>query len=582
MAFPVYCPNCGVCVPPETYRCECGYDLMALQATSPPIQRYSLSHPLAPTNNIQNEQDQIHHERETLTPQSTRKSYFRRHWQGELSLRQSYWVNTFLLSFLFQIPFYGAQPDRFDELITTSPRIVGALVVLGWLFLFVLAIWQYVGLWRSACSHILKTGRSLWGRTAQALVVVGIIVSLNTLVTTAWPQIMEFGQITFGLGDYGGYTVRVIRQGKEIEVAGAMVFGVTEEVKKQLEANPEIRAIHLNSPGGRIAEARTLRDLIKSKNLVTYSSQGCQSACASAFMGGSERLINRNARLGFHKPRFPGLTSIQTNDLTEAEKRYFLSRGVDEDFVRKAFSTPNNDMWLPSPDELLQARVITGITDGEQFAMTESGVSATIKDLENSLLQISAFQSIKRHDPATFQTILSEMEKGINRQVTKAEMVASIRNQTSKLYARYLPVSEGNALLNATRKMVETISILERANPEACYSFLFSGEPYTDFQSLLSDEVKNALVDSMASVIETGVSNPQVVPRESQVKDQLELVMGVLLKRYGEDIALLSNPSTQSIDKGKVCSMAGALYKQVLSLPRKESVQLLRFLYASS
>lgn len=107
MRFPLYCPNCGVHIPRETGQCECGYDLRLLQDTPPPIHKHFLSHPLAPISNTQGEQNQIHREGEALPPRSTHKSYLRRHWQGELSLTQSYWVNTFLLSFLIQIPFMG-------------------------------------------------------------------------------------------------------------------------------------------------------------------------------------------------------------------------------------------------------------------------------------------------------------------------------------------------------------------------------------------------------------------------------------------------------------------------------------------
>ena len=180
-----------------------------------------------------------------------------------------------------------------------------------------ITIWQYVGLWRSARSHIVKTKRSFWARTTQIIAVIGAIASVNIFIGTAWPQVTQYSRIAFGLDDFGGFTVRVIRQGKEMEVIGGMAFGVTEEVKRLLDANPEVRVIHLNSIGGRIAEARVLRQLIQSRNLITYSSRGCLSACASAFMGGRIRILNRNAQLGFHQPYFSGLTPDQMGDQIE-------------------------------------------------------------------------------------------------------------------------------------------------------------------------------------------------------------------------------------------------------------------------
>jgi hypothetical protein len=159
-------------------------------------------------------------------------------------------------------------------------------------------------------------------------------------------------------------------------------------------------------------------------------------------------------------------------------------------------------------------------------------------------------------------------------------MVALIREKTSTLYSRYLPISEDDALQNAIRKTVDALSVLEESNPEACYAFLYGG-PYIDIMSLLSKDMQLTLLDSMAGVIETGVSNPQAIPGEKQVAIQRELVTGVLARRYGADFALLSDASAPGVDKAKICSMSVELYRQVLKLPKKESVQFLRFLAAT-
>ena len=101
---------------------------------------------------------------------------------------------------------------------------------------------------------------------------------------------------------------------------------------------------------------------------------GWSSACASAFMGGSDRVLNRKARLGFHQPFFPGVTPDQVGEGVEEERKYFLSRGVDNGFVKKAFSTPKK-LWMPSPNELLRAEVTTRISDGAEFATTKAGLT---------------------------------------------------------------------------------------------------------------------------------------------------------------------------------------------------------------
>jgi len=39
--------------------------------------------------------------------------------------------------------------------------------------------------------------------------------------------------------------------------------------------------------------------------------------------------------------------------------KFMRSRGVEMDFILKIYSTSSYDMWEPSPDELLEAGVLT-------------------------------------------------------------------------------------------------------------------------------------------------------------------------------------------------------------------------------
>mgnify|MGYP001168163221 CR=1 FL=1 len=47
-------------------------------------------------------------------------------------------------------------------------------------------------------------------------------------------------------------------------------------------------------------------------------------------------------------------------DAVIAENRqYFIARGVSQDFLDKAFSTPHDDMWFPTIEELTESGIIT-------------------------------------------------------------------------------------------------------------------------------------------------------------------------------------------------------------------------------
>ncbi len=178
-------------------------------------------------------------------------------------------------------------------------------------------------------------------------------------VSVGIPQLKEYVAMAAGKDALGSYQLRVSRDGTKLAITGPMSVGLTEQVRLTLDANRSIRIIHLNSIGGRINEARRLRDLIASRRLTTHTASGCLSACTLAFIGGRTRLIARGAALGFHQYSFPGVEGSAFRAEYEKDKQDWLSRGIATAFVNKAFAAPGSQMWKPSHQELFEAGVLT-------------------------------------------------------------------------------------------------------------------------------------------------------------------------------------------------------------------------------
>ncbi len=299
--------------------------------------------------------------RDTVPPvQSPRGgSYLRRHWDGDLSLPVSYWINggliTVALALIVIVAALLAQDLTSESLILAWLWIVGI-----WTGALIATVWQVVGTWRSAGRHHLRGGSPFWAGTARAMLFVSVLTTLAQIRTSAIPQIVEMTQVAFGNDPYGKYEARLLQGATELEVSGAITFGLTEEVRKILAANPQVLAIRLNSIGGRLAEARRLGDLIRQRSLATYVDAGCQSACTIAFLGGKERLLATEGRLGFHQYAFPGVDQADMKSQYAIDRARMLAAGVRPEFVEQAFATPSSDMWFPNREQLLEAGVITG------------------------------------------------------------------------------------------------------------------------------------------------------------------------------------------------------------------------------
>lgn len=298
-----------------------------------------------------------------------RRSYVVRHWRGELSLPVSCWINSLLLTAIYTQFKKSAWPVFLAEF----PKPYSIFVISTWVFGGMITIWQLVGIWRSA-DHYLKQGKSkLWGDLAKVWVAAGLISSARMFALIGIPQMVEYSEIAMGHDPVGTYDLRVLNDATELDLTGFFAFGLGNDVARILEEHPTIRMIRLESQGGRISEARKVRQLIDSRQMTTYTSERCYSACMLPYVAGRERLITKEASLGFHQYSYdyPGMKGYDFKPEYdsrleyEKDKQDWLSRGFSRDFVERAFSTPNSEMWEPTHRELFDARIVTGYLDGD-------------------------------------------------------------------------------------------------------------------------------------------------------------------------------------------------------------------------
>ena len=285
-----------------------------------------------------------------------------RHWRGEYKLWFAYWIVVFAGNLAAAVVI---------GVIVATVRFKGGYYPLGifatfiaiWSCVLVVSVWQFVGVWRSARRYKqerLAAGRfRFWGYVAQVVVLLGTLGAITTFARDGAPQIREAYRMAFandpGIPDY---TVRVMRNGAELEITGGIKYGLTDEVLKIFAGPNGIKVVHLTSYGGRLGEAQRLYEAIRDRGLSTYVSLRCMSACTLAFAGGRERYLRKGATLGFHRGAFPG---VKERDLDDVQADVFRQAGFDSAFIRTALSTPNTSMYKPSEDVLLKARVVTRV-----------------------------------------------------------------------------------------------------------------------------------------------------------------------------------------------------------------------------
>lgn len=457
------------------------------------------------------------------------RNLIKEHWQGELTLGFAYWVIgvgvTLLLSLLIFLV------DKLLTILSINANFLGGVLILLCGFVLLITIWQLVGIWRSARYHTSRGGRVMWATAARLIVVIAAVRAVVDFNQFGLGQLQEgFGLLAQG-ESLGTFELRILNQGKELELIGSLPFGTVDSVQAMLERYPDVEVIHLNSPGGRISEGVRLYQLIQQYNLNTYSPSECSSACTIAFMGGSKRYLGKRGILGFHSASLQSVDGNDVAQLNDEFKRIYRRHGVSESFIRQAVRVAGADIWYPGQLELLDARVVDELVPSERFAST------------------NAFGDVK----ANWQP-------------------------------EHLQQAPNVELVNYWQATVDVLNYLNYLEPRYCVNYMYpqwgaDGEEGADVGSILPASLITAHENAVIKIIERTQLRPDYRSRTGTAPILFDSVRMQLEQRNPEYLAVLDDPK-QFIDSPRLlCSATIALYEGALrqsTLDRQAA--LLRYL----
>ncbi|HEX5183090.1 MAG TPA: hypothetical protein VFW19_08050 [Allosphingosinicella sp.] len=297
------------------------------------------------------------HEVNAADDEHGHKNYFVRHWVGNLPLPISYWVNGALLPSL--ILFLAELAARQVKATWASLQSLAIVALLYLVVSTIVSVWSSVGIWRSAYWHRRRGGSPGWGFAARALVLLGAAGLLYRAGDLAL-QAREWERLAVGEDSLGAIaSMKVSADGRELAVRGTLSEGAADRFERLLAASPNVQNVVLDSRGGRMFEAERMATAVRKRGLDTRVDDMCMSACTSVLLAGRERTASQTAQIGFHQPAFPGLSAAEMRSAIEETRAQYLAAGVDEAFVWRAMATPASDIWVPAPDELVAAHVLT-------------------------------------------------------------------------------------------------------------------------------------------------------------------------------------------------------------------------------
>ncbi|PSJ16106.1 hypothetical protein [Nitrosomonas supralitoralis] len=504
-------------------------------------------------------------------------AYILKHWRGELSLAISFWINVFLINIGMRI---------FEVWLTESSPIenpvLASQVVITYVFVTLAIVfpWQIIGLWRAANRHAEETKNGILPGSVKGLAVLSVLATLGNL-SISWSIYKDTYQIGFGKDEYGEYRVEVIDDGSLVHLTGGLGFGISKEVGRLVDNNPNIKGIILDSVGGRIYEGRELSKIILINGLDTYSLKGCYSACGSAFISGNKRYLAEGANLAFHQYNsgansfdpYINIPSEQKKDLHIYERR-----GISQHFIDRIFATKQDDLWYPTVDEMINAGVIHEVVEPSTFKPIQYG-SFNASELEEVLSNIPAFLILKKHEPQIYQQIIKEMEAKMRKGASILEIQQVVSGYIQLIASKALPRTSDKALISFVRETINILKILEEKEPIICMKNLFPGQyGPLEITKYLSKEQMTPMMDAMSLVIVDSYKTSDNT--KIYTADAEELVARVVIE-LGDDAGYLETKGLQNREEySRACNTVIRFYQLILSNNNKIAGNGLRYAFS--
>lgn len=391
-------------------------------------------------------------------------------------------------------------PNVLDGVLSARLNIVGPLS------LFVIALAVLPGLWRGTRPDELGRNGLVRGglRVAAGICV---LLLLTTVISMALYDRALF-RIAFGTDPMGRAQIQLLPGGREVEIRGPLEAGVAARLDGILQAHPDVRFVHLNSRGGWIVAGERLARVIHSRRLGTYTATGCYSACVLAFVAGSPRVLNPDARLGLHSASGNDGDPLVAKLGNQVYQKELLRYGASPAVVAWSTSTPANSLWMPDPQELLSSHLVDRIS--------ADGFSPSGESLAAFTRQASAFEArypflteLRRVAPPRFEQLDRAVRLGLRRGAAVTELNGYVAAGAAEIERERLAAVADPSALRFAMALRTAARTFRSSDPAQCAAILGPQSAATPARSAAA---LAAITPALAALVDAPMTQRAAAP----------------------------------------------------------------------
>ncbi|WP_077033563.1 RDD family protein [Pelomonas sp. KK5] len=392
--------------------------------------------------------------------------YLIRHWRGEQGLARSFWVNNVLLS----LPLTWGLSALMTWIVMKgdSLQALAIAVLLGWPLALACNTWCVIGGWRAAGRYLQEGGSRLWGRLARLSMGLGVLQILATALLGFLPSAGEYFKMARGIDPIGQARMALSADGRSLQLEGPIGMGDAARLGTLVATAPGLRTVELDSPGGRLAEAERMVDLLKARGVATRATGPCESACTLVFLAGSKRELRPEGRLGFHRASSGSYNPVFDEMATQHLLKVYRGMGLPEDYIERTAHTSPRSMWYPEPDDLAARALIE--PPSRTLAVVLPPADAAVADYVDALRGNPAWYHLDQREPGTIEAAAERMRAARGASGDEAAQLEGLRVLSGPVQS--LLVGSAPAL---RRRYIEVLKVQMRADPERCQVLLGGG-----------------------------------------------------------------------------------------------------------